>query len=528
VGVNIPIRTVLLSRLAKFDGEKVRMLQAREFRQITGRAGRRGFDVQGSVVAQAPERVIESRRREAAGKRKAPRGPGGRPAGRRGFGPPRQGGGPVELTWTQRTFSDLIARPPERLVPQFKVDHAMLLSVLQREDRAGGGYAVLADLIERSHESAARRRRLRREAAVLFRSLRRSGIVQVERLPGRAGARVRVDAELQRDFSLHQVLALYLIEAIAVLDPDEPGYALDVLSLVEAILEDPKALLRAQVRKLRRELLAKLKAERVPFEEREQRLAEVTHPRPNLEFVEATFAIFAEGHPWVGRDSIRPKSIAREMVEGFQRFDSYVRHYELQRSEGLLLRYLGEVYSTLQRSVPDARKTDEVHDILAYLRTLIARVDSSLLEEWESLLHPVPEKPGVAAPPPTLDLALTPRAFRARVRTELHALVQALADGDYEEAARSVRFDPEDPWDGARFERELAPFLAEHGRIVFDPEARKAHFAVVKPAGPRRFEVAQVLLDPAGENLWAVHGEVDLRGEKDPEEPLVRMVRLGP
>jgi hypothetical protein len=527
VGVNIPIRTVLLTRLAKFDGEKVRLLQAREFKQITGRAGRRGFDVEGSVVAQAPEQVIESRRREAAGKRKAPRGAG--PQGARRFGPPRGGGGPVQIGWTKKTFTELIARPPERLVPHFKVDHAMLLSVLQREDRGGGGHAVLGDLIERSHESAARRRRLRREAAALFRSLRRAGIVQVERERGRAGARVRVDAELQRDFSLHQALALYLVEALAVLDPDEPGYALEVLSLVEAVLDDPVALIRAQVRKLRRELLAKLKAERVPYEEREERLAQVTHPKPNLEFVEATFAIFAEGHPWVGRDSIRPKSIAREMVEGFQRFDTYVRHYEIQRSEGLLLRYLGEVYSTLQRSVPDARKTDEIHDILAYLRTLIARVDSSLLEEWESLLHPrAPRREAPAAPAAALDLALTPRAFRARVRSELHALVAALAEGDYEEAARCVRQDPDDPWDAERFARELAPFLAEHGRIVFDPEARKAHWAVLKPAGPRRFEVAQALLDPEGENLWAVHGEVDLRGQKDPEEPLVRVLRLGP
>jgi len=526
VGVNIPIRTVLLSRLAKFDGEKVRLLQAREFKQITGRAGRRGFDVQGSVVAQAPEHVIEIRRREAAGKRRSGRRPGG--AGpRRGFGPPREGGPPREIAWTKKTFTELIARPPERLVPHFRVDHAMLLSVLQRGG-PGGGYAALADLVERSHESAARRRRLRREAAVLFRSLRRAGIVVVERLPGRSGARVRVDQELQRDFSLHQALALYLVEALAVLDPQAPDYALDVLSLVEAVLADPQAILRAQVRRLRRELLARLKAERVPFEEREKALAEVSHPKPNLAFVEATFPLFAESHPWVGRDSIRPKSIAREMVEGFQRFDTYVRHYELQRVEGLLLRYLGEVYSTLQRSVPDARKTDEVHDILAYLRTLIARVDSSLLEEWESLLHPAPEKPDATAPPPApLDLALTPRAFRARVRSELRALVAALADGDYEEAVRWVRQDPENPWDAARFEAELAPFLAEHGRIVVDPIAQKAHWTAIKPTGPRRFDVAQVLHDPSGENLWAVHGEVDLRGDADPDQPLVRVRRIG-
>jgi superfamily II RNA helicase len=525
VGVNIPIRTVLLSRLSKFDGEKVRLLQAREFKQITGRAGRRGFDVQGSVVAQAPEHAIENKRRAERrpqrGRREAPK--------RR---PPEKGFVP----WSRDTFEELIKRPPERLVSQFRVDHGMLLSVLQRDaaeargdaprHAAGprGGYAVLADLIARCHESAARKRRLRREAAVLFRSLRRSGVVRVERRAGARGAHVLLSEELQRDFSLYQSLSLYLVEAIAVLDPEEPRYALELLSLVEAVVENPEAILRAQVRKLRRELLEKLKAQRVPFEERGARLDEVTYPKPDEEFIEQTFAIFAEGHPWVGRDSVQPKAIAREMALGFQGFDSYVRQYELQRVEGLLLRYLGNVYSTLQRSVPDARKTDEVHDILAYLRTLIARVDSSLLEEWESLLHPAAQ--AARAEPPRLDLALTPQALRARVRSELHALVRALAQGDYEEAARWVRQDPGDPWDAARFARELAPLLAEHGGIVFDPEARKAHYAVLKPTGPRSFDVAQALLDARGENLWAIHGEVDLAGA--PEGPLVRVRRIGP
>jgi hypothetical protein len=515
VGVNIPIRTVLLTRLSKFDGEKVRLLQAREFKQITGRAGRRGFDVEGSVVAQAPEHAIENKRRAERGAGRGRR----EPPKRR---PPAQNFVP----WSRETFEELIKRPPERLLSQFRVDHGMMLSVLQREGHAG--YAVLGDLIARCHESAARKRRLRREAAVLFRSLRRSGVVGVERGKGREPARVVVSAELQRNFSLYQSLSLYLVEALAVLDPETPDYALEVLSLVEAVLDDPVAILRAQVRKLRRELLAQLKAERVPFEEREARLAVVSHPKPNEAFIEATFAIFAEGHPWVGRTDIRPKSVAREMVEGFQRFDGYVRHYELQRSEGLLLRYLGDVYATLQRGVPDARKSDDVHDILAYLRTLIARVDSSLLEEWESLLHPAAAPAEAAEAAPRLDLALTPKAFRARVRSELHALVRALAEGDYEEAARWVRQEPDDPWDAARFARELAPFLADHERIAFDPEARKAHHAVLKPTGPRTYDVAQSLLDPQGESLWALHGEIDLRGERAPDGPLVRLRRIGP
>jgi hypothetical protein len=398
--------------------------------------------------------------------------------------------------------------------------------VLHREG-GHGGYAVLGDLIARCHESLARKRRLRREAAVLFRSLRRSGVVAVEKRSAAEGARVLVNDELQRDFSLYQSLSLYLVEAIAVLDPDAPGYALDLVTLVEAVIEDPKPILRAQVRKLRGELIGKLKAEGVPFEERQDRLAEVTHPKPNEEFIEQTFAIFAEGHPWVGRQDISPKSIAREMVEGFQGFDSYVRQYELQRVEGLLLRYLGNVYSTLTRNVPDARKTDDVHDILAYLRTMIARVDSSLLEEWESLLHPSAVKEAAAPAAPRLDLALTPKAFRARVRSELHSLLRALAEGDYEEAARWVRQDPDDPWDAARFERELAPFLAEYGRVSFSAEARRAHFAVLKSTGPRTWDVAQTLLDPRGDNLWALSGEIDLTGDKAPEGPLVRLRHIG-
>jgi hypothetical protein len=522
VGVNIPIRTVLLTRLSKFDGERVRLLQVREFRQITGRAGRRGFDVEGSVVVQAPEHEIE--RKKAAQRAAGPRGRGGKGPG----GRPRRPRRPPEgfVPWNREIFESLIHRPPERLLSQFRIDHGMLLSVLQRE--GGRGYAVLAGLIERCHESAARKRRLRREAAVLFRSLRRSGVVSLEHEPGRAGARVLVSEELQRDFSLYQALSLYLVEALAVLDAEATDYPLEVLSLVEAVLADPGPILRAQVRKLRGELLARLKAERVPFEERQERLAEVTYPKPNQEFIEATFAVFAEGHPWVGRDFIRPKSIAREMVEGFRRFDGYVRQYELQRSEGTLLRYLGEVYSTLQRSVPDARKSDDVHDILAYLRTLIARVDSSLLREWESLLRPAPGREAPETPEPRLDLALTPKAFRARVRSELHALVRALAEGDYEEAARWVRSDPEDPWDAGRFARELAPFLADYERIVFDPEARKAHYATLRPTGPRTWDVSQALLDPRGDHLWALHGEIDLRAERAPEGPLVRLLRIGP
>jgi len=508
VGVNIPIRTVLFTKLCKFDGEKVRILSSREFKQIAGRAGRKGFDDRGSVVCQAPEHVIENKRISEKGARQ-----GGKKklvkkrAPTRGF-----------VNWSRQTFDQLVVRPPEALTSRFQVSHGMLVGVLQ-----GSSYRWLGELIDRCHEEPKRKRRLRRQAAERFRSLRRAGIVDLTRERGRF--RIRVSEDLQRDFSLHETLSLYLVEALEVLDRDEPSYALDVLTLVEAIIEHPVPILRQQVAKLKTELLAQLKAERVPYEERIEKLDQVKHPKPNAEFLYATFAIFAERHPWTSEESIRPKSVAREMVETYSRFDSYVQLYGLQRIEGLLLRYLGQVYRTLSRSVPDAAKTDEIHDILAYMRSMIERVDSSLFEEWERQLHPAVERISAAevSPLPKLDLALTPKAFRARVRSEMRELVRALSERDYEEATRWVRQDPEDPWDAARFAEALAPFHHEHERILFDPGARQAHRTAIRQTAPRVWEVQQVLADPKGDDIWSVQGEIDLTGETVPDHPLVRV-----
>jgi hypothetical protein len=511
VGVNIPIRTVLFAKLAKFDGEKVRLLAVRDFKQIAGRAGRKGFDERGSVVCQAPEHVVWNRRRAAKER--------GRPGKARG--PRRRGPPEGTVSWTRKTFEELVRRPPETLRSRFRVTHGTLVACLQRDPKATGrrgGYGALAELIDRCHEPPERKRRLRRETAVLFRALRRAGIVRVE------AGRVRVEEDLQRDFSLHHTLSLYLVDAVGLLDADDPSYALDVLTLVESVLEQPRAILQAQVRKARDVLMAKLKADGVPFEERLERLDGVTHPKPLADFVYATFDSFAERHPWVRHENIRPKSIARELVEGYEGFDAYVRRYGLQRSEGLLLRYLGQAYDTLDRNVPDAAKTDEVQEIAAYLRALVARTDSSLLQEWESLL-----RAPAAAPeplPPRLDLALTPKAFRARVRAEMHALVAALAEGDWADAARWVRSDPEDPWTPERLEAALAPFLERYARVRFDPEARRAHTAVLNSVQPRIWRVQQVLPDPEGEDFWCIEGEVDLRGEVDPDAPLVRLVSI--
>jgi superfamily II RNA helicase len=378
VGVNIPIRTVLFTRLTKFDGRKLGLLRVREFKQISGRAGRKGFDEQGSVVCQAPEHVIGNKRAQAKqsrGKRKV--------AAKR----PRPG----FVHWDRNTFQSMIERPPEELVSRFRVTHDAVVNVLRREEEAPDAsrpYRALIELIDSSHESVQRKRRLRRDTAQLVRGLRRAGIVEVARDQGSARRRLRVSGELQWDFSLHHALSLYLVDASGFLNPDEQDYALDLLSLVEAILEDPRALLQAQLDRIKRDLLAELKAERVPFEERIRLLDEVEPPQPNAEFIHESFAIFAETHPWVHRDDVRPKSIAREMFEGYYSFEHYVRRYGLQRMEGLLLRYLGQVCKALQQGVSDAAKTDEVHDVLAFFRLMIERTDSSLVAEWESLVAP--------------------------------------------------------------------------------------------------------------------------------------------
>jgi hypothetical protein len=514
VGVNVPIRTVVFNKLSKWDGRKQSLLTVREFKQIAGRAGRKGFDERGLVVGQAPEHVIANKRADA---RAAARG---RRAGRQR--PP-----PGFVAWNASTFQHLVEDPPEALRSRFSLSHGMVLSVLKRAaaDPGSSPYRELIALVNRSHETDAAKARLRRQAARLFRSLRHAGVVEVADAPF-GPPELRVGEALQTDFSLHQTLSLWLLEAQGALDRALPDYALTLLSLVEAIQEDPDPILREQTWKARRARMAELAAEGVDYDERRRLAEEVTYPRPEQEYIAASLALFAEKHPWVRREDARPKSIAREMLEGFIGFRDYVQQYSLSRCEGLLLRYLSQVHNTLVKSVPDAAKTEEVYDAIAFLRTGIARVDSSLIEAWELLVAPA-EAPAEARPPRPFDLAKNLRALRARVHQELLGCVAALSRGEYEEAAVFLHQDPDDPWDAQRLEAELSPFLAEYGRIELTPEARRAHWTRLAQTDARRFDVTQVLLDPRGDGLWALHGEVDLRKERDPEAPLVSLRRIG-
>ncbi|HSN87796.1 MAG TPA: DUF3516 domain-containing protein, partial [Thermoanaerobaculia bacterium] len=523
VGVNIPSRTVLFTKLAKFDGRKVSILSVRDFKQIAGRAGRKGFDVQGSVVAQAPEHIIEKRKSERSGGKKVVKGPA-----------------KGEVSWNQETFEKLIARPPETLKSRFRISHGMVLNLLQRDaeldDPNLRNFDSLRDLIRRCHDEEGAKARHLTTAAVLVRSLYRSGIIRMKRDTAASYLWAVVAEDLQLDFSLHHVLSLYLVETLGSLEPASETYVPDLITLVESILEDPDAVLRKQVDKLKQELVARLKADGVEYEERMERLEEVTHPKPLSDFIYGTFNHFRGKHPWVGGQDIHPKSIGREMFEGYMSFADYVKRYSLQRSEGVLLRYLSQLYKTLDQTVPEPVKTEDVWDALGFFRALVEQTDSSLLEEWEGLLHPeilVRTRHREAAREILWlqELLADPKTFTARVRAEMHLLVRALSLKDWEEATNLVKQDAEEPetlWDADRFEAALAPFFEEYGELLFTPESRRHQWTHIRPTGDRTWDVTHTLLDPQGDNLWAIQGTIDLRNPEEVEGPIVRVGRIAP
>lgn len=519
VGINLPIRTVLFSKLCKFDGEKVRLLSVRDFKQIGGRAGRKGYDDNGLVVCQAPAHVIENLRlaakAQSGGKKK-------KKLVRKK--PPERG----YVAWDESTFQRLIESDSETLVSRFTVKHGMLLNLLQRGEGAGCGYRSLIDLIALSHETRAKKSRLRRKARMLFGSLREAGILEVvPRTDGRRGGRVRVAAELQQDFSVHHSLSLFLVHIVSALDVQEENFHLKVVSLVEAILENPGVVLRGQKDKLRSNAYAQMKAEGIEYEERQEKLEKITWPMPDVELVAGAFEDFRESHPWLASGEVAPKSVARDMYERYASFNEYVREYSLERSEGVLLRYLSQAYKTLKQNVPEQLKTEALHDVIAYLREVLAAADSSLVQAWEGM-HAVGEDVDTQdGPPPLLDADV--KSFRARVRAELRAVVSALSRGEYDQAARLVVHPSDEPWTGDRIGAALEPFFEEYDRIIFNHRARATDLVQMRRDGPGKWSVTQVLVDPEGDNTWYLGGAVELTGEETgaPDERIVRLDVIG-
>src|SRR4051812_22358847 len=375
VGINVPIRTVVLTSLSKFDGIKVRHLSAREFHQIAGRAGRAGYDTAGRVVVQAPDHVIENEKALAKA--------GDDPKKRRKVVKKKPPEGMV--SWGKPTYERLVEAEPEPLTSQFRISNSLLINLLARP---GDVWAALEAMLRGTHEPAETQERHLAEPQAILAGLPTAGIVERLDPPDSTGRTLRLTVDLQPDFALNQPLSPFALAAIELLDRESPTYALDVLSVLEATLENPRQVLSAQRSKARGEAVAQMKADGIEYEERMELLEDVTYPKPLEDLLTGAFEIYREGHPWVADFELRPKSVAREMYEQALTFADFVQLYGLARAEGVVLRYLADAHKALRQTVPEDARTEEIEDLISWLGELVRQIDSSLLDEWERLVHP--------------------------------------------------------------------------------------------------------------------------------------------
>ena len=513
VGINVPIRTVVFTTLSKFDGRRQRLLRAREFHQIAGRAGRPGFDPVGNVVAQAPEHQVENARMLAkfAGDEKKLKSVR-RKQPPEGF-----------INYTEASFEKLIAATPETLHARLEVTHSMLLNLLQRDEETG---AALARIVRAAIANPGQQRKQLRRAVRFGRSLLAAGVVVRREQPTAGGRRFDLAPGLQDDFALNQPLSAFAMAALDLLDPEGPEYALQVVSVIEATLEDPMVVLLAQQFRARGEVVAELKAEGYDFEERREILDEVTWPQPMAEELDGVHASFARTHPWLVEHPLRPKSVVRDLYERAMTFAEYVAFYKVQRSEGLLLRYLSDAWRALRQTVPAAARSDELDDIIAWLGELVRSTDSSLVDEWEELANPKFDENGTrnADLAPKTAFSANARAFTVTVRNAIFRRVQLCAADDPDALAALDAEEPDavfsaDDWDAA-----LGRYWDEHDDLGDGAAARSpALFIVAKPE-PRRWLVHQIIDDPAGNHDWQISAEVDLDASDERGELALRVL----
>ena len=520
VGINVPIRTVLFTGLAKFDGNRMRVLRTREFLQIAGRAGRAGFDTAGFVVVQAPEHVIENEKAKA---KAAERVAAGTKKSKAQLRKPPEG----TVVWTEATFEKLVAGEPEPLVPRMRVDNSMLLNVLSREEDA---FPVMRRLLMENHEPRRQQLRLARRALRLTRSLLTSGVVERLEEPDEHGRRYVLGVDLPEDFALNQPLAHFALEALEVLDPDSETHTLDVVSVVEAVLEAPRQVLLAQQWAARGAAIAEMKMDGVDYDERMALVEEITWPQPLAELLGATYEVYRRAHPWLPEDLLDPKSVVREMWEQGLSFTDLVSRYQLARSEGLVLRYLTDAYRTLRQTVPEQHRTEELDLLVEWLGETIRQTDSSLLDEWEALTDPEGALARLgseltsahAPPPPPRPLSQQGRAFEVMVRNAMFRRVELVARDDLDglmalERAAADRTEPprevlmtRSAWDEA-----IEAYYADHDAVDMGPDARSPELLVSEPGtdeetGARVLRVRQTVHDPAGDHDWVVEAVADL------------------
>ncbi|GAA1339199.1 DEAD/DEAH box helicase [Arthrobacter roseus] len=516
VGINVPIRTVLITALSKYDGVRTRPLNVREFHQIAGRAGRAGYDTAGTVVVQAPEHVVENNKAmaKAAAKfgddqkklrqvvRKKP------PAG--------------FVSWSEKAFDRLVAGTPEPLSSSFSISHSMLLNLLERP---GDPFAAVRRLLTNNHEPRPSQLNLTRKALGIYRELRTSGIVEKLPVPDETGRQIRLKIHLQPNFALNQPLSPFALASLDLLDPDSASYALDVVSVIESTLEKPRQVLVAQAKKARGEAVAAMKAEGLEYEQRMAALEDITYPQPLAELLTQAFEVYRKDAPWLGDFELTPKSVVRDMYERAMGFSEYVAFYSLTRSEGIVLRYLADCYKALRQTVPTSARREDLEDIIEWLGELVRQVDSSLLDEWEQLTA------GAAAaaadepilPPEPPSLTANRRAFRVMVRNEMFLRVRLFADENDQALAD---LDSGSGWDADRWSALMDDYFVEHDDIDDGPGGRGPALLLIDEQ-PGLWKVRQIFADPAGHHDWGISADVDLAASDEAGTAIIRITDAG-
>ncbi len=514
VGVNVPIRTVLFTALTKYDGQRVRTLRAREFHQIAGRAGRAGFDTAGFVVAQAPDHVVENekalakagddpKKRRKVVRKKAPEG---------------------FVNWTENTFDKLIASEPEQLTSRFRVTHAMLLAVIARP---GNAFDAMRRMLEDNHEPRKSQLRHIRRAIAIYRSLLDGGVVERLDKPDAEGRIVRLTVDLQSDFALNQPLSTFALASFELLDPESPSYALDMVSVVESTLDDPRQILAAQQNKARGEAVAAMKAEGVEYEERMERLMDISYPKPLEELLSHAYDVYRKSHPWVGDHPLSPKSVIRDMYERAMTFTEFTSHYDLARTEGIVLRYLASAYKALDHTVPDDLKSEDFEDLIAWLGEMVRQVDSSLLDEWEQLANPEEESAEEAQEraDQVKPVTANARAFRVLVRNAMFRRVELAA---LDNVAELGEMDAEAGWDEDRWGEAMDAYWDEYEDLGTGPDARGPKLLRIEERPEDGlWRVRQTFADPNGDHDWGISAEVDLAASDEEGRAVVRVMDVG-
>lgn len=509
VGINVPIHTVVLTALTKFDGHKMRRLRSREFHQIAGRAGRSGFDTEGMVVALAPEFEIENAKLLAKA--------GDDPKKRRKVKRKKPPEGFV--VWNEDTFKRLIAAVPETLTPRMRITHSMVLAEVEQ---GGDARARVDQLIDDSLQKPEDKLKLKVRASEVFRTLIDAGVVETEELEdGTLDYYVTMD--LPEDFALDQPLSPFLLAALELLDPESETYTFDIISMVEATLEDPRQVLRAQERKAKDAAMAAMKAEGIEYEERLDRIAEVTYPRPLRDLLFAAFDKYCESVPWARDYYVRPKSVLRDMLESAADFKGYIQKLGIMRYEGALLRYLSEAYRALDRTLPFDKRSEEMEDIIAWLGLVVRSVDSSLVDEWEQAGQELDERP-----PAAKDAVVTDRrGLTVLVRNALFRRVR-LAAADNAEALGEA--DAENGFPAHKWRAALDEYYDAHEDVLIDADARSMAFLAIDESDEETehlWHVQQTFSDPEGDHDFAIRADVDLDATQEGDGVVFENYRVG-